>query len=141
MKASSESAKTARTVLDPAKYGRLCASAIPKVIANDKEFDRMVAKLEELTFKKDQTPEEIALAELLEKLIKDYDDMVELPDVEPYKIVLFLMEQRGLRQADLVPIFGSRSVASAVLNGKRELSKAHIRGLAEYFKLSPEVFF
>jgi HTH-type transcriptional regulator/antitoxin HigA len=50
------------------------------------------------------------------------------------------MEQRGLRQADLVPIFGSRSVASNVLNGKREPSKAHIRRLAEFFHVSPEVF-
>jgi HTH-type transcriptional regulator/antitoxin HigA len=33
------------------------------------------------------------------------------------------------------------SVAADVLNGKRELSKAHIRGLAEFFKLSPAVFF
>ncbi len=28
-------------VLDRAKYGRLCADAFPKIIANDAEFDRM----------------------------------------------------------------------------------------------------
>lgn len=50
------------------------------------------------------------------------------------------MEQRSLRQADLVPVFGSRSVASDVLNGKRDLSKTHIRGLADFFHVSPEVF-
>jgi len=50
------------------------------------------------------------------------------------------MEQRGLRQADLLPVFGSRSIASAVLNGKREFSKAHIRKLAEFFHVSPAVF-
>ena len=52
----------------------------------------------------------------------------------------FLMEQRDLRQIDLVPVFGSRSVASNVINGKRELSKAHIRKLAAFFHVSPEVF-
>jgi HTH-type transcriptional regulator/antitoxin HigA len=55
-------------------------------------------------------------------------------------VIGFLMEHKGLRQADLLPVFGSRSVASAVLNGKREPSKAHIRKLAEFFHVSPEVF-
>jgi antitoxin component HigA of HigAB toxin-antitoxin module len=32
-------------------------------------------------------------------------------------------------------------VASDVLNGKREPSKNHIRKLAAFFQLSPEVFF
>jgi antitoxin component HigA of HigAB toxin-antitoxin module len=40
----------------------------------------------------------------------------------------------------LLVIFGSRSVASAVLGGKRELSEAHIRKLAEFFHVSPELF-
>jgi HTH-type transcriptional regulator/antitoxin HigA len=129
-------------VLDPAEYGRLCAHALPKVIANDREFDRMAEKLEELSFKKNSTTEEKALAELLTKLILDYDHAHHsLPDLPPHKTIAFLMDQKGLRQADLVSVFGSRSVASAVLNGKREPSKAHIRKLAEFFHLSPEVFF
>ena len=55
-------------------------------------------------------------------------------------MIAFLMEHKGLKQADLLPVFGSRSVASDVLNGKREPSKAHIRKLAEFFKVSPELF-
>jgi hypothetical protein len=51
------------------------------------------------------------------------------------------MEQRALRPADLTPIFGARSIASLVLNGKRQLSKTHIRKLAEFFHVSPAVFF
>jgi HTH-type transcriptional regulator/antitoxin HigA len=55
-------------------------------------------------------------------------------------LIAFLMEQRDLRQADLLPVFGSRSVASDVLAGKREPSKAHIRKLADFFHVSPELF-
>jgi HTH-type transcriptional regulator/antitoxin HigA len=87
------------------------------------------------------TPEETALQSLLAKLIQDYDDRIELPAVSPLEVLKFLMEQRDLKQADLLSIFGSRSVASAVLSGKRELSKAHIRKLAEFFHVSPELFF
>ena len=50
------------------------------------------------------------------------------------------MEQRALRPVDLTPIFGARSITSLVLSGKRKLSKAHIRKLAEFFHVSPVVF-
>jgi HTH-type transcriptional regulator/antitoxin HigA len=131
--------------VSPAKYGRLLAKTLPKVIETRGEFDRYVKVMEELDRHAEESghrlsPEEKALSELLLKLIEDYDDPVELPPVEPYKIVLYLMEQRGLRQVDLVPVFGSRSVASAVLNGKRAISKAHARKLADFFHLGVGAF-
>jgi antitoxin component HigA of HigAB toxin-antitoxin module len=55
-------------------------------------------------------------------------------------MIVFLMQHRGLRQADLMPIFGFRSVASDVLAGKREPGKAHIRKLAEFFRVSADLF-
>ncbi len=63
-----------------------------------------------------------------------------MPDAPPYRIVRELMEHQGLRQADLLAVFGSRSVASSVLNGKREISKAHARKLAAFFKLPVGLF-
>jgi HTH-type transcriptional regulator / antitoxin HigA len=129
------------TSLNPAKYGRLCATVLPKVIETDEEFDRLVEVMESLDRKQDATAEEAALRDLLEKLIKDYDDShYSLPEVPPHKMIAFLMEHRGLRQADLLPVFGSRSVASEVLAGKREPSKAHIRKLAEFFHVSADLF-
>jgi len=129
------------TAINPAKYGRLCADVVPKVIESDEEFDRLAAKMEALDLRKHPTPEEQALSALLATLIQDYDDRHHaLPMLPPHKMIAFLMEQRELRQADLLPVFGSRSVVSDVLNGKREPSKAHIRRLAEFFHISAEVF-
>jgi HTH-type transcriptional regulator/antitoxin HigA len=129
------------TMLNPAKYGRLCAAVIPKLIESDEEFDRLVEVMESLDRKPNITPEEAALRDLLEKLIKDYDDAhYSIPDVPPHKTIQYLMDQRHLRQADLLPVFGSRSVASDVISGKREPSKAHIRRLAEFFHVSAELF-
>ncbi|SPF42724.1 conserved hypothetical protein [Candidatus Sulfopaludibacter sp. SbA4] len=134
----------ALTEISPRKYGKLLATTLPKVIENRKEFDRYVATMEQLDRRVENggslSPEENALVALLERLIQDYDDRVELPDVPPLQILQYLMEQRGLRQADLLPIFGSRSVTSDVINGKRDFSKAHIRRLAEFFHVSPQVF-
>ena len=110
------------------------------VIETKEEFDRMVEAMENLDRKSSLTPEELKLRKLLERLIHQYDDQIELPHVPPYRIVLHLMEHQGLRQADLLPVFGSRSVASEVLNGKRAISKAHARRLAEFFHLSVELF-
>ena len=129
------------TALNPAKYGRLCATVVPKVIESDEEFDRLVEQMEALDRKENPTPEEDALSALLMKLIQDYDDLhYPLPDLPPHKMIAFLMDQKHLRQADLLPVFGSRSVASEVLAGKREPSKAHIRKLAEFFHVSAELF-
>ena len=130
------------TTINPTKYGRLCADVIPKIIETDEEFDRLVEKMEALDRRENLTPEEEALSGLLMKLIQDYDDRIHpLPDTPPRELILYLMEQRGLKQADLVSVFGSRSVASDVLSGKREPSKSHIRRLAEFFQISPAAFF
>jgi hypothetical protein len=42
-------------------------------------------------------------------------------------------EQRGLRQADLVSVLGSRAQVSDLVNGKRGIGKAQAKKLAEYF--------
>ena len=125
--------------LDAEKYGALCAEVIPKIIETNDEFDRMVAKLE-TPFKKNATREEKALAGVLEKLVQDYDDKFEIPDVPPHEMVQFLMEQRHLKQADLVPVIGSRAQVSDLVNGKRGISKAQAKKLAEFFHVSAELF-
>jgi HTH-type transcriptional regulator/antitoxin HigA len=51
------------------------------------------------------------------------------------------MEQHGLKQKDLADVFGTPSVVSEVMSGKRELNKEQIRRLSERFKVSPELFF
>jgi len=40
-----------------------------------------------------------------------------------------------------VDVFGTPSIVSEVLNGKRELNKEQIRRLSQRFHVSPEVFF
>jgi HTH-type transcriptional regulator/antitoxin HigA len=51
------------------------------------------------------------------------------------------MDQHNLKQKDLTDIFGTPSITSEVLSGKRELNKEHIRRLSKRFKVSPELFF
>jgi HTH-type transcriptional regulator/antitoxin HigA len=122
----------------------MLSETLPKRIETDAEFDHFVEINEGLARANAHgkaSREENALHALLSTLIKEYDDReYPLPPGDPLQILQYLMEQRGLRASDLTPVFGARSIASLVLNGKRELSKTHIRKLAEFFHVSPALF-
>jgi len=53
--------------------------------------------------------------------------------------LIYLMAQRGLSRADLVPLLGIASRVSEVLNGKRELSMSMVRNLRERFQISADL--
>lgn len=126
---------------NPARYGRLCAKFVPRLITSDEEFDRMAEQLEELDMKESPTAEEEALAGLLAKLVADYDDLhYPLPEIPPHEMVAYLMEQRGLKQTGLVELIGSRAQVSDLVNGKRGISKDQAKKLAKFFKVSAELF-
>jgi len=57
-----------------------------------------------------------------------------LPD-----LLTYLMDQHGLSRADLVPLLGTASRVSEVLNGKRELSMSMVRKLRERFQISADL--
>jgi HTH-type transcriptional regulator / antitoxin HigA len=73
---------------------------------------------------------------LIEKYEEEHHPMPKTSGVEALK---YLMEEHGLKQADLRDI-GSQGVVSEILNGKRELNVRQIKFLAEKFSVSPEVF-
>jgi HTH-type transcriptional regulator/antitoxin HigA len=51
-----------------------------------------------------------------------------------------LMAAHDPKQKDLVDIFGTPSIVSEVLHGKRELTTEHIRLLSERFQGTPDLF-
>jgi HTH-type transcriptional regulator / antitoxin HigA len=129
-------------VIDNRKYARVLAKVLPRVIATDAEHERMLAEVEKLMDKSEhRTAEEDAALDLMVGLIKDYEvEHHPLPDPSPREMLVYLMEQRGLKQADLVPVFKSRGYISDVVNAKRAISKVHARKLAGFFKISADLF-
>ena len=55
-------------------------------------------------------------------------------------MLMFLLEQRGLSPKDLWPVIGSKSRVSEILAGKRSISKDQAKKLAEFFRLSADLF-
>ena len=123
-------------------YGQLLARTLPRVIKTEKENERIIAELEKLdTRSKGLSPEEKNLAELMTLLVRQFEESkYPLGHADPVEALRVLMEDRNIRQRDLIPVFGSSSVASDVLNGKRSISKAHARKLAEYFHVPASLF-
>jgi HTH-type transcriptional regulator / antitoxin HigA len=125
------------------EYGRLLVRISPKVIHSEKENEIYTQTLYELDQRSAKlTSAEKELAELLTLLIEDFESKhYELPRVKPLDVLRFLMEQHDLKQKDLVDVFGTPSIVSEVLSGKRKLNKEHIARLRERFHVSPDVFF
>jgi HTH-type transcriptional regulator/antitoxin HigA len=123
-------------------YGKLLAKALPRVIQSEQENDRYMETLLALEQKDTLTPEQKDLADLLTLLIEDFEEKhYQLPKASPLEAISFLMDQHGLKQKDLVDVFGTPSIVSEVLSGKRDLNKDHISRLSKRFRVSPELFF
>lgn len=125
------------------EYSALLKKVPPKVIRTERENDMYTEILYDLDRRsKALTAAEKEMAELLTLLIRDFEEKrYQLPRAKPLQALRFLIEQHGLKQKDLVDVFGTPSIVSEVLNGKRELNKDHIKRLSMRFHVSPELFF
>jgi HTH-type transcriptional regulator / antitoxin HigA len=132
----------ATEITNPVEYAHLLGDALPHVIHTESENERCTAVLENLLRQKKCSPEEKRLAELLTLLIEEFEEKeYALPAGGAIDMLRHLMDSNSLRQVDLLDVFGTASVVSEVLKGKRELSKAHIAKLCQRFQLSPALFF
>lgn len=123
-------------------YGELLAHTLPRVIESEDEYERLLDELETLLARGgDRSVEERELSKLLTALIEDFEERnYLLQKATPLEALQALMGARDMKQVDLIPLFGSKGIVSEVVNGKRELSKTHIRSLAAFFNVSPELF-
>lgn len=125
------------------EYAALLSSALPAVIRSEAENERFTEMLEELDRKGSRmSSAERRMAELLTLLIEDFEEKhYALKAASPIDVLGELMQANGLKQKDLVDVFGTPSIVSEVVSGKRKLTTEHIRKLSRRFKVSPEVFF
>jgi len=79
--------------------------------------------------------------EVLGGLIDNYEQN-EFPTISgaPKDILKFLMEQNDLKQKDLIKEFGSQSLVSDALSGKKEVSIKQAKKLGKRFSVDPTIF-
>lgn len=128
--------------IDPARYKRLLSQTMPVIIETESENERMLKVIEKLMDKGENlSPEEEKLLKLLTRLVEDFEERYYHPrDASPLEVLQHLMESRDVKQTHLWELFGSKGIASEVLNGKRGISKTNARALADYFHVPADLF-
>jgi HTH-type transcriptional regulator / antitoxin HigA len=131
-----------KSTLDKKIYASLLSEVQPKVIESEEENEFFLAEVEKLmALGEDLTAEQLQLMQLLVSLIEQFEEQhYQLHPSTPHQVLNELVLQRGLKQKDLVPLFGSQGIASEVLNGKRSISKSQAKALGDFFHVSPALF-
>lgn len=93
-----------------------------KPIRTEADYDAALEEIDRLMNATPGTPEGDQL-DILATLVEAYEARhrpIEVPD--PIAALEYFMEQRGITRADLIPLLGSRSRVSEILNRKRRLT-------------------
>ena len=111
-------------------------------LRTDAELDAASGLIDELTVRDDLSSAELDYLDVLSGLVEKYEDEhVEMPHVSDAAMLRSLMDEKGVRQADVVRGTGiSKTVLSLLLNGKRDLTREHIATLSKYFEVDLAAF-
>ena len=114
-------------------------------IHSEREYKAAARVLDRLAVRPEGTltPGEKDYFETLTLLVADYDErhfQLKTAQLSPLETLKYLMTESGMKSADLGRLLGNRALASLILNGHRQLSKTHIRILADHFKVEPSLF-
>ncbi len=124
------------------RYIELLKQFPPRPIKSEEDLEMTQEIVNQLLDKPQLTEEESDYLDVLGMLIYEYEkDLDIVPDIYGVELLKVLLEERNLKQKDLVSIFKTESIVSDVLNEKRKLTTRHIQELAEFFNVSPAVFF
>src|SRR6266446_3449480 len=128
--------------IDPTRYKKLLSQTMPVVIETEEENERMLTVVEKLMEKGERlSPEEEKLLKLFSRLIEDFEQRYyQSKEATPVEVLRHLMESADVKQSHLLEVFGSKGIASEVLNGKRGISKAQAKALAIYFHVPADLF-
>lgn len=114
-------------------------------IRSEAQLDRATKVMHELVdvrLKRERTPEEEAYLSVLCDLIGKYEEKAyPFEPVEDSEVLEHFLEDRGVSQAALARGTGiAESTISAVLHGKRKLTREQIGTIANWFGISPKLF-
>jgi HTH-type transcriptional regulator / antitoxin HigA len=133
--------KISKKTVGKQEYRDLVSRFLPHVIQTETENAHYIRVLKYLDALPHPSAAEQALADLLTVLIEQFEEeRYALKAATPIEHLTELMAAHDLRQKDLVDIFGTPSIVSEILHGKRQLTTEHIRRLSERFHVSPELF-
>ncbi len=123
----------------PKTYAELVRLFMPRPLHDEVDYRNALVVLDSMAgFKMNAEQEDYfeAIATFVEKYEADHH-AIEGSKMTPLQLIRSLMKEHGLSESDLGRLLGDRSLGHRILSGERELSKVHIRLLAEHFSLNP----
>lgn len=127
---------------EPSSYIELLKKFPPRPIKSKAELLVVQRVIDTLLDSGEMTPEKQDYINVLGILVHEYEEKyVSIPVLSGVELLKALIDEFNLKQKDLVPIFKTESIVSAILNGQRKFTVEHIEKLADFFKTSPSVFF
>lgn len=110
-------------------------------IRDGEHLDMALTEIDRLLDKSARSEAEEVYLGALTDLVETYENAhVRFPPVAGVDLLRHLMDENGLKQSDLASLFGSPSIISEVLSGKRRLALSHMEKLATRFGLPVSVF-
>ncbi len=112
-------------------------------VRSEKDYKRAIAAADKLIGRKLNITQ-LKYLDSLSILIETYEEErypIDTASLKPVDILKYLCEENHLSASDLGRILGDRSLGSKILNGQRQLSKAHIVKLSKHFSVEPGLFF
>jgi HTH-type transcriptional regulator/antitoxin HigA len=123
----------------PESYAELVGLFMPRPLHDDVDYRNALAMLDAMAgfeMNADQQDYFEAIATFVEKYEAEHHAIDEMK-MTPVELLRSIIDEHGMTKSDLGQLLGDRSLGHRILTGQRELSKAHIRILAERFSLNP----
>jgi len=126
----------------PKTYGGLVAMLPPRPIHDDVDLanaTEMIDRLAGFNLNADQED----YLEALSTFVEAYEaERFPIDDsrITPLDALKALLAGHDMTASDLGRLLGNRTLGAAILAGRRNLSKAHIKKLAGHFKVEPGLF-
>jgi HTH-type transcriptional regulator/antitoxin HigA len=127
----------------PAIYAGLVALFPLRPLHDEVDYDNALEVAEALVGSVHLSEDQADYLDVLTDIIQKYETRRHAMGGRstPLDALKCMLKEQGLGGSDLGRLLGSRPLGGAILRGERELSKAHIRILAEHFKVSTDLFF
>ena len=126
----------------PKTYGALVAMLPPRPVHDDVDLanaTEMIDRMAGFDLNEDQEDYLEALSTFVEAYEAERFPMDD-SRIAPLDVLKALLADHGMTASDLGRLLGNRTLGAAILAGRRGLSKAHIKKLAERFKVEPGLF-
>lgn len=128
-------------ITEASSYIELLQNFPPRPIKSETELLSVQSVIDTLIDAREMTSEQRDYLNLLGILVHEYEEKhVPIPDLSGVALLKALMEENGVEEKELVPIFKTESMASAVLREHHGLTVEHIEKLSSLFKVPPSIF-